>query len=744
MTLDDHLRARERTRAGALPAGEASEVLAQTLDAALGELGARLPPGTGLFAVGGTGRRRLTAHTDVDLAIVSRRRLRPDQVRPVLLPLWDAGLKVGHSVRTIDEATTASTDPTVASALLTRRLVAGDPEVGGRLTKALARRLDRRSLRDAIVDEERGRRRADPFGSTFPDLKVGRGGLRTLDLVVWLDALDAADLVAAPTPEGVALEARLMRVRVALHVAAGSDHDRLEPELVGEVARRLRSEPRTVSREVLEVMDAVEDRAGERFPDIVRVAPAATTRPPQAPVDPTIADAVAAARTDDRLPVAHGTRAWTGADRQAFRWLLAEPSGREVVDHLRRRGWLAAAVPELDAVWLEPHLVPFHRHPVGGHSVRVLDELRHLDRWQTLQPEDREVLEWAAIFHDLGKGSGDHAEVGARRFDAVAARLRIPVATATSVRRLIRLHLLLADLGTRHDLQDPDVVSRAAAAVSDERTVHLLGILTAADSRATGTDTWTPWRRSLIEQAERVLAAEVAGSTRGGPIVDHLARVTGLDQAFIISHLAALPDGYRRNTPVDLIARHLTTAASGSGTRVSLSTGDAASEVVVVAPDRPGLLADIAGALAGSRCSIVESRCLVRSDGVAIDTFVVLDWLTGAGPGPDVVETVRSLLDDPTRIAPAADEKEHAYRAARRTDPVVLAEPDGGAVTLRVTCSDQLGLLRRIAHAVHRAGGTITEASLDTIAGLAEDRFTVAGADPTALATVVRDALVDP
>ena len=442
---------------------------------------------------------------------------------------------------------------------------------------------------------------------------------------------------------------------------------------------------------------------------------------------------------------------WSRADRDALRWLLRTMPGRDVVQDLRRLGWMDRAVPELANAWLEPHLVPFHAHPVGGHSLRVFAELQTDPEFLALSADEREVLEWAALFHDIGKGAGgDHSELGARRFAAVAARLRIPAAIASRTRRLVRHHLLLADIGTRLDPNDRDVRRGAAAAVGDVETLELLAILTAADSRGTGTDTWNAWRRSLITQATAAVEAEVRGVNLAGPVVAHLAHAANRTEAQVVEHLAGMPDPYRTNNPLPRIVRHLD-LVEGEGLRWSAATEPSHTEIALVAPDRLGLVADVAGALAVHRCSVVDARCNARSDGLAVDTFVVIDAL--GGPPPDQVRVAAAMADveqawnGQLDIASAVATKAHDYRSRVTAGlPVSVAvDPGDGVLLVTVECADRVGLLHALAAAVLAHGGSIERAHLDTVAGLAHDTFEVRGiVDPVELRKALSIAAVPP
>src|SRR6266404_6328999 len=151
-------------------------------------------PACALLAVGGYGRAELAPYSDLDLLFLySGQRL--SQMRPVLTNLlrllWDAGLTVGHSFRTVgDCVTTALDDPHLRTALVNTRLLAGNKGLHNSLQEALEK--DRRRRMDSFLTAIR--RECDVrharFGSAVclqePNIKETAGGLRDFQTALWL------------------------------------------------------------------------------------------------------------------------------------------------------------------------------------------------------------------------------------------------------------------------------------------------------------------------------------------------------------------------------------------------------------------------------------------------------------------------------------------------------------------------------------------------------------------------------
>ena len=147
-----------------------------------------------LVAHGGYGRREMAPDSDVDLMILHdgrAGRIVADLARRILQELFDAGLQVGQSVRTVAEAVKlAAGDATIYSTLTECRLIAGNAELPERLATrlaALARRSSRRLVERLV---EARREEAEKFGQTVallePNVKRSTGGLRDIQLVRWL------------------------------------------------------------------------------------------------------------------------------------------------------------------------------------------------------------------------------------------------------------------------------------------------------------------------------------------------------------------------------------------------------------------------------------------------------------------------------------------------------------------------------------------------------------------------------
>src|SRR5258706_4914356 len=210
-----------------------------------------------LVAVGGYGRGALFPHSDVDVLVLLPDGRAPDaSIERFVGDLWDCGLEPGHSVRTIAECVEeAAKDVTVDTSLLEARLVAGE----ARLLATLDLRLrEPRSARDFFEAKFREqKRRHERFQAAAynlePNIKESPGGLRDLQMVLWLARaaglgqswaeLSEQGLITPREAAAIAANERVLQdLRIRLHYLAGRREDRLVFDHQIEISRSLKLE----------------------------------------------------------------------------------------------------------------------------------------------------------------------------------------------------------------------------------------------------------------------------------------------------------------------------------------------------------------------------------------------------------------------------------------------------------------------------------------------------------------------
>jgi [protein-PII] uridylyltransferase len=199
-----------------------------------------------LVAVGGYGRGELHPSSDIDVMVLLPKSDSADwqpDIERFLTFLWDIGLEVGHSVRSIDDCQRESlADISVATTLFEARLLAGPEPLFAGMRRALApdRLWSSQDFFAAKVKEqaERHHRYFDTAYNLEPNVKSSPGGLRDIQTIGWVakrhfgtDTLDELVAHGFLTREELrklqAAQSFLWKVRFGLHVLTGRREDRL-------------------------------------------------------------------------------------------------------------------------------------------------------------------------------------------------------------------------------------------------------------------------------------------------------------------------------------------------------------------------------------------------------------------------------------------------------------------------------------------------------------------------------------
>jgi [protein-PII] uridylyltransferase len=691
--------------------------------------------GLGLVAVGGYGRGELCPGSDLDVVLVHERRRDIGVVADaVWYPVWDEGVRLDHSVRRPGEVLeVAAADLRAQLGWLDGRLVAGDAEL---VTPLVAKALDLWRAQAgkwlpvlAEQVDERHRAHGDVAFLLEPDLKESHGGLRDIHVVTAAAravpaVADEVDLASLDGPRQV-----LTAARVELHRNTGRATDRLLLQEQDQVAAALdyadadalMAAISEAGRTIAWVADDVwrrrslwatsrsnrrRRRAGRRSGVEGKVAPGDVSRPIEPGValtgddggaeqgemvvvgtdaavdrDPALPLRIAAVAAERGLPIARASldilaertpappTPWPPDMRNTLVRVLATGAPAiAALESLDQRGLLVRLIPEWAAVRNRPQRNSFHRFTVDRHLLETAAEAA------TLAPSVSrpDLLLVGALLHDIGKGfPGDHTDAGVEIVGDLGLRLGFDRDDVDILVSLVRNHLLLSELATRRDLDDPATVAAVVAAVGDRARLELLAALTEADSRATGPAAWGSWKAGLVADLVRRSDARLSGRTT--PVRSSL--VTDRHRGFM--------------EQVQKLGRSIVTANG--------------PKVTVVAKDRPGLLAAVAGVFALHGLDVRSADVTGERD-FAVELFDVEpsrrrwpDWELVAD---EIDAALRGTLPLDERLTQQAN----AYAGERRvTSPHPIATAvtivDGASeasTVIEIRAADSVGLLYRV------------------------------------------------
>ena len=721
------------------------------------DIGITATSGFAIVATGGLGRGEVLPYSDLDLMLLHDN-MPADIVGEVAellwYPLWDANIRLDHSVRTVPEALrVAGEDISAGLAMLEARHIAGDADLSALLVGGARRqwRTGIASRFDELVEHTRARwqRSGQIAHRAEPDLKCGRGGLRDVQLLNALAIAQLADVypsrsLASPTETLGEAHLALLNVRTELHRVAGRGRELLLAQHADEIGASLRIGDRfdlarmlsDAARTVSYYVDAGIRTAGNALP---RRGLAALRRPVRRPLDegviefngevilardarperdPGLILRVAAASATTGLPMAASTLSRlvetapelrTPWPRQALKDLLvmlaAGPSAVGTIEALDRTGLWGRLFPEWGAVRDLPPRDVVHIWTVDRHLVETVSRASAF----TTRVSRPDLLVLGALVHDIGKGrGGDHSVIGAELAHQIGNRLGLWPSDIAILATVVRHHLLLPHTATRRDLQDPATIAAVVDALGGDLVVlELLQVLAEADSLATGPGVWGDWKASLIGDLVRRCRLVMAG--------EPLPQPDPVEPRFL--SLAAEPGVHVELTPAD--SPHL-------------------YHVTMIAPDRRGLLSKAAGVLALNSLR-VHSASVNGHEGSAINTFVVSPHF-GSPPAAELLRQQLILaLDGDLDVVGTLERKGVDAAPAGRAGEVRAAVPihapaapprvlwhdgDGpGRTVVEIRTTDRAGLLTMLTAVFERAGADIAWAKVTTLGSSVVDAF---------------------
>lgn len=441
---------------------------------------------------------------------------------------------------------------------------------------------------------------------------------------------------------------------------------------------------------------------------------------------------------------------------QAFFEVLLNPETVEpALRVMSECGLLGAYLPEFGRIVARTQFNMYHHYTVDEHTLRVVGGLADLERGRIAEDagfaapifariQHRRALYLAAVLHDVGKGLGDQQIAGAELALVAAKRLGLSEDEAELTAWLVRRHLDMSDTAQRRDLGEPRTVADFASLVETPERLRLLTLLTIADIRAVGPGVWTAWKRHLLGELYDLAEAAFRGGRASVERVRHLlaqraeearaalplAAPEGED-AFTAAWRADLEDAYWLAFDGASHVRHrdfaLSALSRGLAAEVDarLLPERGAGELIVLAPDRPRLFADLAAAIAASGGDVRAARLFTTRAGMAFDIFTLaLDdprdgWSQLAG----VAEALHVAIEGgapPLRLRPPS----HRARAFAIEPTVVFDDEASDAATvIEVTGRDRPGLLAALAAALAEGGVNVLSANVESYGERAMDVF---------------------
>ncbi|MGI9407951.1 MAG: [protein-PII] uridylyltransferase [Hyphomicrobiaceae bacterium] len=371
--------------------------------------------------------------------------------------------------------------------------------------------------------------------------------------------------------------------------------------------------------------------------------------------------------------------------------LTSKASAESVLRKMNEAGILGRFIPDFGRVVAMMQFNMYHHFTVDEHLIRAVGILSDIDhgRHQEDLPLSTEIIPhirnkralYVAVFlHDIAKGRDeDHAIAGARVARELCPRFGLSDNETELVAWLIEYHLLMSECAQSRDLADPKTIRDFAEIVQTTERLRLLLILTVADIRAVGPGVWNGWKgqllRTLYYETELILAGGHTQVSRKDRVAEAQERFREALQDWAEEDVQAVIDQhydtYWLRTEADRqiadarLLRYAEKKELAFATDYTTDAFTASTELTILTPNHPNLLASMAGACSASGANIVGANIYTTRTGIALDTFLIQreferddDELRRIGRIADTIEQLlrgKTYLDQivPGNAAPA-------------------------------------------------------------------------------------------
>jgi [protein-PII] uridylyltransferase len=257
----------------------------------------------------------------------------------------------------------------------------------------------------------------------------------------------------------------------------------------------------------------------------------------------------------------------------------------------------------------------YHVHPVDKHSLLTVRILKRLtdpgsEEGGSLFPKlyeeigNAQLVLWAALFHDVGKGvpKRDHAVQGAEIVRGVFERMGFAVDEINTISFLVREHLSMVKTATQRDIQDEKLVVQFARKFQGIDDLKMLYLLTVADCMATGPKAWNSWTDVLLRELffkvyhlldKGELATRTSAEIVGKKKEEVFRRTRSMPREKLEALFDNLSPRYLLYTPAEEMIRHVELYRRLGDAPFLIDPGAPSGEyfrtITVCAVDRPGL-----------------------------------------------------------------------------------------------------------------------------------------------------------
>lgn len=635
-----------------------------------------------ISALGGYARRQLFPNSDFDLLIIHRGALSPTQeqfIRTFTAGLWDSGVRPSIQFADLQEISVSIKDDVILrTAYIDNLFIAGNRAFFDEFQQIINAQIvvkGKFNFTIAKIYETRrqGNNATDSIYLLEPNVKEGRGGLRSINVIWWLSRVHYGTAKLSDISyEGFATACEfIFKTRAHLHLLGKRKNDILKREQQEALAEKLGFIDDNVGRAVEnfmreyymhahrlyeisnEVIRAIESRiivksasANERSHTMRKLAGGLFSYDGYLIVKsgdldkPEMLLRLIKSSYERNIPIYQplierlkGQRLiLSDTDKLAYGQQFGEllgmfPNSGKIARMLLEFGLITAFIPEFAAIRYRIQYNSYHQYTIDEHTLVALETIDGIanvsnplcamfsDTLRALARKD--LLGLAVLLHDVGKTGEEHTERGYRLALKLLPQLGYDELETRTVANVIRQHIQMSFFAQRRDINVRDEVLRFKSLLNTPLELDLLYILTYADINALGTGKATGWvadrLQSLYARCKEIFAYqddEEAFREVARAKRGHLQVASDIDDETLYM------------LPLDILNRYARMTQEFMDTpRIELVALPTLQcwRLFVCANDREGLLRRIAGALSCNNCSILSADIYTPKSGIVID-----------------------------------------------------------------------------------------------------------------------------
>lgn len=764
-----------------------------------------------IIAVGGYGRGELYWHSDLDLLIIYEDFIPTigNQIaKLVFTPLWDMGFDLGHGVRTVDDCINlALKDTKTFTSLLDMRFIAGNSGIFQALLNTFEALLVRNKTEYIAqltqIFHERSKEHSLPQDMLEPNLKEGIGGLRDYHHILWLrktlfgfshtptnlNTISAEDFFSEIREHTDYIGV----IRNLLHQLYKRKNDILRMDLqhklgnaifcnttwnsVGEFLgelyghmSNLRFLAESISATMIDRSVISDDNRNNKLlhSGVIEI------KQDDFSLESFLNSVFIAARDKKQLSIDSiqfmkkmnkSLFAHRDSINYVFEYLdkmITERYSYSMITLLLHLGILDYIMPEFSLIKNMVQYDTYHIHPVGRHSVETLKFLCEIDKYgnifeQTLMYEikNKKPLFWAALLHDIGKGSKSHEILGSEKAEELLRRGKIHDTTIEETSFLIKHHLLMAETAQRKNLNEEKTIVECARTIGTPERAKMLYLLTWVDSRSTGPKAWDSWVEYLVQELlikvlhvfERgnLASKDVAATSRQNITLARQILSEIIPEEKFSEFFQGMGIRYSlENSPWEIkahveMAMELKALKRNNRQNFIINwkdyTTDGIIEFTIVTIDHPGLFSKISGVLSLNGFNILAARAYTWANRIAVDVIELT-----YPPDPlrlqekfqkvemDLSEALQGTLDIKHMLSRKSGviKRDHPSYRPRKVSEVIIDNAQSDFFTvIQVYTTDKIGLLYDITSVLYEHNLDIKFAKIGSKGDMVADFFYV-------------------